>query len=417
MRKKQKEKASSGNVAIIVLGMSIMTFLVVVGMSLSSLTNTESVRLVSSDTQQQVYYVAQAGIQEALSTNFYPRSNRMAMRAQPLPAVLPANQQPQYPFSGRVIPTTLAGAQVLNGMYRYMVFGGAPERNANTGNIVQPADDGGQGYLQLVDHNGQVRQPTYVASRGAVCLQNNAVVPDSLTLVNFRPTCTVGDLRETTVLTEFRFRDPALTTNRLERSVVLPQGTETITLRTPVQFPDGTVGTNFDFNTQWETNASYAQLQAVMVYQTVNPALVPAVNRRPLNMITAPGVTNSGLTNVQPGESIRLYFRGALHRNSIYGYNFQNCFNPATVNLCNVKVQRMNANGTPFLVAGNPVYDTNAALIPDEPMLTQIIVYAPSDFSAGFTGGATYDVVVEPALQDTWGRAGGNQYRYRFQMQ
>lgn len=408
MKRYHPSIALQGNAALTAIIMGLL-FLIVGGLGYSYLNNLEAQRNIVGESQQSLFYVAQSGIQEVLANRFYPRTNHLALEQATVktPGLLPPPDEPYFRNSGRVTTTTLNGAdEVLVGVYRTLILGGDPARNPNNGQFLKTPDN----YNQLVTHNDQIAQDVFVVSRGMVCVNEaNQVVNDAAQLANAMPSCTTGTPRQQTVMARFELsrpdpNNPQNVINRLVERIDLSDSTADINLPIPVQFADGSIRNTFNFEAEWATNHSYAHLEKVMFYPTINPAN----NTNQRNLIDVNGPTINGPTNIARDEAIRLYFRGAIDRRSIYGFDPDNCKEKSKINDCNIRVEKLDYKGN--------VVDTytSSTLIPVYPAMTQVIVYPPSDPNQAFENNSSYRLVVSPRLQDTAGNTSNTEYRLNF---
>jgi hypothetical protein len=423
---KHAKQSAKGSATLLAVAMTMLSLVLVIGNAVGSLSNAESSRLISGENQQQLYYVTQAGIQEALGSRFYPRSNWLAMQtANPVVAgTVTPDRDPFYRLSGRVVSTNLAGQSQVMGMYRYLVLGGDPARNPNNGQYLQTPSD----YVKLVSHEDRIDQNFYVISRGVVCLNSaKEVVPNDIKIVSGVISCSVGTLRHQTILSEFEVSqedvaNPQTTIpNRLVRSTNLEGALGTITLPAPVQLANGTVSNTLEFNTEWNQSASFAHLEKVMVYPTMNPKL----NTNWRSLIDISSAYTKGPADIQPNEALRLYFRGPVHHKSVYDYEPEKCNgwdagepSPGTDRSwqCHVRIEQLDRNGNPVTdpATGRPKVYKKAALVPIFPSATQLIVYPPSDVGEGMSPSSRYRLVVDKDLQDTFGRKTGTDYVFDF---
>jgi hypothetical protein len=271
---KRSSTAATGNAALLAVAMALLSLILIIGNAMSRLAVSETQRILAGESQQELYYIAQAGVQEALGSRFYPRTNIQAlMNANVIPpsgpgAVTP-DRDPYYRYSGRVTTSELDGTKTVTGINRYIVLGGDPARNASTGEFFQTPQD----YVALVSHADRISQDFFVISKGSVCLNDEGdVIYDDIQALNGAVSCNTGELRHQTLMSQFRVsrEDPENPGDTIPNTLVQTVNYEgyngNITLPMPVQFADGSIRTTFNFETEWFRTDSYAHLEKILVY-------------------------------------------------------------------------------------------------------------------------------------------------------
>src|SRR5690606_23952950 len=129
----------------------------------------------------QTYYVAQAGLQEALATRMLPRNNYYNFV---LPAA-PANRY--YLRSGRVYQDPVNQTDLV-GLYRYVVVGGDSARQAN--GTYYPANSMTPDNISrlLSTNTFPDNSPFIIISNGATCKAASGKSMAALDQINIGPT-------------------------------------------------------------------------------------------------------------------------------------------------------------------------------------------------------------------------------------
>jgi hypothetical protein len=394
-------RSSSGQAVMIMGAVALIAFMGVVGFSLSQSSNSHAKLMINEATANQLKLTAQAGLQEALATRFYPRSNYLNFSALTLPPAPPASQQPFYKTSGRLFSGTN-----LIGMYRYVVLGGDSARNPSTA-VFNPSD-----IVRITSSSSKVDQPFVVLSQGAVCVSPDGqnIVPNAFSVSGFVPSCNAGStLRTITFLSSSRLDGSGAGGQDVLDTMRMVSNPASITLPTNVVMPDGTRTNTVNFETAWgaANAASHATPDYVMSYSLADQtAASPAVQ------VTGSTVTIPG--TVAPNHAIRVYMRGEYDYRSLYNYNPATCIsNPST---CAVKIEQRNADWTPTLDGGgNRVVFGVGSLMPVLPSGTQLIAFPPQDPAAAMAFNTNYAIVIDGnVLQDSRGKKSGSTYEVRF---
>ena len=130
-------QASLGQAGMIMVSMIMVVFVMAVGLSLSQMSQKGAERTVVTKRSLQSYYVAMAGVQQALANRMYPASNYLSWNPvggltsmDPYPSTaVPA--PPTDPVSGEVFQNPAApSAATRVGVFQYFVLGGYQEVDA-----------------------------------------------------------------------------------------------------------------------------------------------------------------------------------------------------------------------------------------------------------------------------------------------
>lgn len=363
-------------------------------------------RMVSNRQSLQLYYVAQAGIQEALATRLVPRSNYLNFLRY---AGQNNNTPPLYGLSGRVFqnPANAVNAELV-GYYRYFILGGDPAMDANTG---QTRND----YLTS---NSQIRQPFVMMSKGAICVADNGEVGVGVIAVqmtdvdNPRPFCTNPNftLEELTLVASADLSRTTNTTADVVTTYEIHKTDTNIALGRSMVAP----GLNnaqpvnaVNFETVWSagTGEPFVE-QAVrptrVIFYTMAQG-VPDVNKN----IPITGQTTNVAPAIDPRSVIKIFFNNGVDYRTLYIDPRLNetidadCI--ANAANCHVRV-RNNSTGTLF---------TNSTLFPQFPSESQLLLLPPLGTGSVMGGSQNYTIFLEN-LVDWQGNRLPQQYRINF---
>ncbi|HEY9744766.1 MAG TPA: hypothetical protein V6C99_00955, partial [Oculatellaceae cyanobacterium] len=119
---------ANGQGALVAIAVTMLIALVLGATSMTGLMQMNSKRTVVTRQSLQTYYVAQAGIQEALATRMVPRSNALNFMS-----TMPGKAYPYYSASGLVYEDPVNRKKLI-GVYRYLIVGGDPSKNGKDPN-------------------------------------------------------------------------------------------------------------------------------------------------------------------------------------------------------------------------------------------------------------------------------------------
>lgn len=174
-------KPKAGQAGLMAIAVSIIIALVMAGSTLSNMSSMDAQRNLVDRRSLQAYYVAQAGLQEALATRMLPRSNYLNFVT---PPNTPGPVTPYYNNSGLVFQNP-ANQTGLIGAYRYLIVGGDPSRKADGSYYGIPGGppfaaggpdvtSGANPIPRLVTFNtNPPASPFIVLSNGITCVRDN----------------------------------------------------------------------------------------------------------------------------------------------------------------------------------------------------------------------------------------------------
>lgn len=386
-----------GQAALIAVAVTIMIALVLGGTTMSSLMQQNSMRTVVTRQSLQTYYIAQAGIQEALATRMLPRSNTLNFLSK---ASLPTSASPYFPDSGLVYEDP-ANKRNLIGVYRYLIVGGDPSRKENGDYYNVPS---GPPFTVGPDTTNTTSNPKprlvtfqsspdtspfYIISNGLTCLsQTGKIGRDQFVgasaggttnpaSIGTQPTCKPGySLDEMTLVTRVQLES--------ETAGVLDRLNQTWTYKNYVigsklnyanskeiplpgsTFVPGSGWTNkVDFTDAWThqaTSNSPAKPTQIVFFDFSTSKIY---HRQVLN--TGSSTALPAGTQIPPKASIMLYFDGPIDYRSLsltYNRNLEDC----KTGINNCAIQFTNASGTPY---------TGMTVVPIMPYLTKVLLLAP----------------------------------------
>ena len=402
LRQLTRTKACKGQAAVVMLGILLLVFLITVGLSFSTLSQTETQRNIANRADSQLYYAAQSGLQEAIGTRMNPRANSLNWLYDVPPnsmGALPPQNIPKYP-EGSFIQNAQGD---LTARYAYVVLGGDPARGPNGQYSNDPA--------VLTAVQGEVAQNFFVLSRSYTCQVDGGI--ESINALQtagpgLQPNCTTGNLRFATLLAEVQMNAPGGAPNQIVSTRYLGSNVGNINLGQSVVLPDGSVSNQVNFDALWgsvNNAASQAEPDAILFYPFGSEDYSTF---RPLRTnVTATPVE----TGVQATDAIRVYFRGAIDERSVYRYDFQRCINSTRPHEdCNVYFEKVNGAGARIGLF------SNITLIPIAPSFTQLVALQPFDDEANsLDQSSSYNLVLRADLRDSRGVRLGRDVRINFE--
>ncbi len=386
-----------------------LTMLLVLGASLSSLNITSMQRMGADKAQNQLIYLANSGIQEAIARRFFPRSNYEAFLGTSIAALArrSVNSNNAFYLSGQVF-ADVANARQAIGIYRYFILAGNPAQSRVSGDF--ELDDINfsliEAYMNRGDNPALNNQPFIVISQAAICEQSPQTISvDSVGWQNNGATLTCPQGQTLRTLTAVAEVNTYTTPNRITQ-IRYFNDDEALTLPFATTLPNGTIVNAVNFTDFWNTvlNGGGNRLTPV--------ALVfhPPVND--LSAVVADDVKtydiNGNNTNL-PVDADNLIPVNTLIRIILNG-----AFNPQTVTSENVTL-------TP--TAGQPDrcnVDTSS-MIPVMPFANQIIIIPSKADFIGMGSDCQYDITLTNGLSDGYTRqalrADGTVFQIRFRTQ
>lgn len=180
-----KAQAHRGSVLMALVVVGLLCF-VALGLSLSETFKFNIWSTVQKVDSMEAFNVANAGVNEALATIMVPRNNRLNFMGDATEAM--------FSNSGRMYTDNVHQTGLI-GIYRYMVLGGDPARDPNSGQYM------GTESSQFL--NMYSKQRYFVVSRGTVCQDTNGkILSDAFNLSSLIPTCTRGTDRNVSLVSE-----------------------------------------------------------------------------------------------------------------------------------------------------------------------------------------------------------------------
>jgi hypothetical protein len=434
---------------MVAIAITLMVALVLGATTLSNLTMTNAKRTVVTRQTLQTYYVAEAGIQEALATRMLPRSNYLNFMNP-----RPAGVNPYLPPSGLVFqdPQTQQG---LIGVYRYIIVGGDPSRRADGSYYDIPAgppfavgpnttQNAANPIPRLVTfQTSPPDSPFYVISQGFTCkTPGGAIGVDQFAgapttdpaNIGVNPACQAPNtLDQITLVTRVAMEsEVAGTLDRVNRTLEFKDATS-INLPGQAFIPgQGWQQNNVNFPLAWQyagntagetpvrlTRIVFFDFGPNRIYQSVdlagNPAQTTVANPVPVN------------------ASMMLYFDGPFDYRSlsanltgtradlVYERNLAGCklgdanggSPPAAVNdMNNCAIQLY---GNPIAPGVGGTQYTGLQVVPILPYLTKVLLLAP--LGNNVSSGTQYEIRVREDALKSFSLASGpvNQYLIRFQ--
>lgn len=400
--------ATRGQAGLIAVAITVLIALILGAVTITGLTNMQSKRTITARGTLQSYYVAQAGVQEALATRMLPRSNYLSFNP-------PAGIPPYFPSSGLVFRQPATQTELL-GVYRYLIVGGDPARktdgsyyNAPPQNPTAPYYNVGPDTTQnaanvvprlVTFQSSPPNSPFYIVSSGLICRSPQGVIgvdqflnspttnPAAIGIV---PSCKAGyNLDQTTVVVRVNMEPEVGTMDRVNESWesrIQSIATNTVTLPGPAFVPGAGWTSTFNFQDAWTHNTTINT--PVNINRIVFFEFGP--NRIYQSVACGAGVCN--VPNPVPIKaSMMVYFDGPIDYRSlssnITGGTPPGTYYDPNINRCKVGNGVVNLNNCAIQLwqtaPGVPNQYTGMQVVPILPYLTKILLLAP----LGTTGSA-----------------------------
>ncbi|MBK8190100.1 MAG: hypothetical protein IPK79_06575 [Vampirovibrionales bacterium] len=389
----QSHKAHGARGQGATIAIAVVTLVAIVSMALALNQGAfyNARRMVSNRQSLQLYYVAQAGIQEALATRFVPRTNYLNFLRY---SGQNNNTPPLYGLSGKVFrnPANAVNSELI-GYYRYFVLGGDPTADATTGAI----------RTDYLTANSQIRQPFSMLSKGSICVSDTGEVGVGVIRVqmtdgdNPRPYCTDNRFR-IDELTLSASADLSRTVN-VSSDVITAYDIHKTDTAVPLgrsMFAPGLNNGNpvstINFETVWSATGSGGTAEpfnelAVRPTRVAFYTMAQGVPDTNKNIpITGANTTVGALIN--PRSVIKVFFNGGVDYRTLYidpklnQTIDANCV--ATPANCHVRVR--DQFGTLF---------TNSTLFPNFPGETQFLLLPPLGTGSVMNSTRTYTITLE----------------------
>ncbi len=375
MRDTTGRSCHSGNAGLAAIAITILLMLTLIGTSISRMSFFNAQRTVVNKQSLQTYYVAQAGIQEALATRLVPRSNYLNSGVVP-------GADPLFEESGHVYQDPV-NQQRQVGIYRYIIVGGDPARKPN-GSYYTPSEKNNDDIPYLIATDTMPdNSPFYIISNGTTCRGSGDETGVDVISGFETPTCT-GDYEtdQLTLVAEVNLEKDSGGNDTLDRVRVF-KDSSAIRLPGSAFVPSyGWVNSNqnLNFSQMWAefrqsaaTNPTH-RLRKIVAYNFMD-------NEIYLNQDVGANQTNITLNQQVPADAVlRLYFEGPIDYRSYFRYDLEDC--QQSPSQCNIQIRNRN-NGN--LYGGN-------TMIPLLPSSTQIILLPPLDNT--LANGTWYDITI-----------------------
>ncbi len=380
-----------GQASSLLLAVALVIAFIVIGNQAAGLFRQNSAKHVVIERRHlQAYYVAKAGINEALGTRILPRTNYLSF-ANP--------QNAFYRTSGYIRSNPSVFNSPVTGIYRYFTLGGDPGRQLGNG----------QYYGQATEVVTKNVQPFYVISQGTVCVNaQDALVPGIQYNQNTnKPQCPSNSslISITLMVTVDLSRSTGLNYDLISKYQPVSDASN-IQLPSTVELASGGFTNNIDFESVWSNRS--AAIPRLVVIQNIRSLQNPAgstdcnkgLDRSSQNkciymqVINGPTTTiNPGNFQVAPGDTFRIYFNqpidyrtlyigktkpgGAQSQASDFDQLKQRCVDD--LSYCNVQIRENTANG--------PLFTLPATVIPNLPSSSSFMVFPPVKQGSGLSNG------------------------------
>lgn len=391
----------SGQGGLIAVAITMVIAMVLASSVLTGISSQNAVRAVSTKQSLQTYYVAQAGIQEALASRMVPRTNYLNFVAA---------QTPYLSQSGLIYQDPI-NRQKLLGQYRYIILGGDAARDSNgnyyAANSVTP--DAIPRLLATASIPDS--SPFIIISNASVCksaTSKTTVAVDRL-ISGSQPSCRTGYvLDELTVVAQARLaRESPIGSPLLDRAdkMRVYKDSSRIPLPAGAMVPGystwQSANSLINFNTAW--NNGGVRLDKVVFYNFADNTIYADV---PING----AATTTVVPQIPTKAVMRLYFNTPIDYRSLsptYDRQLADC-KGASVGSCNVRVmQATAADGS-----GGTAYSGNT-MIPLMPGSTQLILLPP--LSGQISGATRHTIKVDGSkIRSFNGIAGTTNYSIIF---
>jgi hypothetical protein len=319
-----------GSILIAILAVGVLTFLSIVGFSISNLRLTQAQQVKGENVMLQLKMVAESGVNEAISTRMFPSSNRLSWgfntSNEARNSTTPSTRPKPFFFDSSYVYQSTTGTNQILGRYQYVVLGTNPfMRQQANGTFVLDTT-----LIQRGAYLFNIKYPVYVVSRGIVCqdVKTGNIVTNTLnTDGNYGFRCSQNTRPRTHTIMAKLQPNPDATSPMVpafqvasNREITTPEAS--IPLETPILNRNGLATQTFNFQQWWEnTNQHSSPLGvavpvALSVRSGVNESVIPWPN----------GVTT---LQIPPGTNldyVTAIFRGSVDERSLYVAN--NRFSP-----------------------------------------------------------------------------------------
>jgi hypothetical protein len=311
-----------GSILIAILAVGVLTFLSIVGFSISNLRITQAEQVKGESLMLQLKMVAESGVNEAITTRMFPSSNRLAWGFNSATEARNSNNpstrpKPFFFDSSYVYQSTTGNNQIL-GRYQYVVLGINPfMQQQPSGTFVLDST-----LVQRGAYLFNIKYPVYIVSRGIVCQdkQTGNIVTNTLTNDgNYGFRCSQNTQARThTMMVKLKpnlaANSPLVSAFEIESSREINTPEATIPMETPILNRNGASTRVFNFNEWWNNTGQHANPLggavplALNVRVGANERFIPWPN----------GATTMQLPVDTQLEHIQVMFRGNLDERSLY---------------------------------------------------------------------------------------------------
>jgi hypothetical protein len=359
-----RTSSAPGQGGLIAVAITILIALVLASTSLSDFASLNAKRSVVTKESLQTYYIAQAGIQEAMASRMVPRSNYLNFSA----------VKPPFLASSGLVYQDPATKQNLLGEYRYIILGGDAARQAD-GSYYPDNSMSLAGIPRLLTTDSiPDSSPFIVISKATVCKKATTRSLVALNQLNtgITPTCKAGYIAdELTLVAESRLdREHASGVSLMDRTdkVRIFKNSAQIQLPAGASVPGYATWQNanatINFDTAWNQGA--VELKRVVFYNFTDNTIyadVPVV-----------GASTTVATPIPTKAVIRLYFGGPVDYRAIsptYDRQLADC-KGAGASTCRIRLMQ----NTDALGQGGTAYTGNL-MMPLLPVGSHIVMLPP----------------------------------------
>lgn len=421
-------RAFSGQGGLIAASVTILIALVIMGTSLSGLSQLNATHSVVTKQSLQTYYAAQAGLQEALATRMLPRSNyyNFDNTTDSASQGRPVSDKRYFGRSGNIYQNPANTKQGLIAKYRYLILGGDAARQSNGNYYNNQMTQSGDVSRLLSTDSIPPDSPFIVVSNGITCKSatgSSAALADRFT-TGTNPGCSQGSVKdEITIVATVRLgqEQSAAGVRPMDQVVGQRIYKNSSSIPLPVgAFVPGTGWRNanqtFDFYNAWTTQSMAGEpgdplrLMKVVFYSFADNAIHRNCD------INGNQTVNCGQVPADTALAIRLYFNGPIDYRSISpradlsDRELKDCkptgSSPNQPDNCHIRVVK-----NPPMSGSNHAYTSNTT-IPLFPGSTQVILLPPLD---AITPNQPHQIEVDTTRMRSFSnRPGLKNYRVRF---
>ncbi len=423
---KTSSKSMAEKGSVLMAAVIIMTTVVLLGLTISGISLMGAKRSVATQRSLQTYYVAMAGVQQAMATRFYPSSNYLAWN--PVADFIdpyPTSGNPPDPNSGLVFqdPQNPGGSNVI-GAFQYVILGGyqgvADSSSGSTFNYWADNDNNNEspakpkkiGFERFPDSD-QAR--FVIVSRAVTCTDpDGAVQPGFLddqklgasnaSIPALTPTCTGGMEADTlTVVATVWVKPDSGGSDRVERTQVYKDDSA-------IRLPRKT----FLPGIGWQNRGATFAFDDVYAYDgtgTNNPVIPSHIvfydfvddeiqcSQNITGTSTTIGACAANITNK---SVVQLYFKGAIDHRSIDAndnFSWDDC--------------KIDQNDCAIQIEDGGGFESGYQMIYQPPKNNQIKLLPTLGSLPG--AGATYTITVNTADLRSWSGAPGPATPYEIE--